>query len=92
MNGKVSSIEGRGNGPLDALCKALRSFLKISLEISTYDEHALERASSSRAAAYISIHEDNSDKMYWGAGVDGNINTASIHALVSAVNRLLADK
>ncbi|MBQ3462205.1 MAG: 2-isopropylmalate synthase, partial [Clostridia bacterium] len=92
MNGKVSSIEGRGNGPLDAICKALRGYLGTGFEIASYDEHALERASSSRAAAYISIHKENDDKMYWGAGVDGNINTASIYALISAVNRMLADK
>lgn len=92
MDGKVSSIEGCGNGPLDALCKALREYLKENFEICTYDEHALERASDSRAAAYISIHNEKTDKIYWGSGVDSNINTASIYALVSAVNRMLQNK
>lgn len=85
--GKVSSIEGRGNGPLDALCNGLRTYLNEDFEICNYTEHALERSSDSKAATYIAIKKD--DRVYWGAGVDANINTASIYALISAVNRML---
>ncbi len=88
FEGKVSSIEGRGNGPLDALCNGLRSYLKEDFEICNYTEHALERSSNSKAATYIAIKRG--DNMYWGAGVDANINTASIYALISAVNRMLS--
>lgn len=87
-NGRVTMINGVGNGPLDALCNGLRSFLGVSFEISSYHEHALARSSSSRAAAYISI-KTCKDEIFWGAGVDANINTASIYALISAVNRKL---
>ncbi|MCH5211205.1 MAG: 2-isopropylmalate synthase [Oscillospiraceae bacterium] len=90
VDGKVSSIEGKGNGPLDALSNALRKYLKADFEISSYNEHALERSSSSKASAYISIKHDG--RIYWGAGVNENINTASIYALISAVNRMLTDK
>ena len=90
VNGKVSSIEGKGNGPLDALSNALRKYLDADFEISSYNEHALERSSSSKAAAYIAIK--SGERTYWGAGVDANINTASIYALISAVNRMLSDK
>ncbi len=90
VNSKVSSIEGKGNGPLDALCNALRTYLKEDFEISSYTEHALERSSNSKAAAYIAIKKG--EKTYWGAGVDANINTASIYALISAVNRMLKSK
>ncbi|MCD8180892.1 MAG: 2-isopropylmalate synthase [Firmicutes bacterium] len=90
MNGKVSSIQGKGNGPLDALCNGLRKHLDIPFEICNYTEHALTRSSDSKAATYIAI--SNGGKIYWGAGVDANINTASIYALISAVNRMLADK
>lgn len=90
FNGKVSSIEGKGNGPLDALCNGLRKYLDIPFEIINYTEHALTRSSDSKAATYISISDHK--KTYWGAGVDANINTASIYALISAVNRMLADK
>lgn len=87
QGGKVSSIEGKGNGPLDALCNGLRAYLKMGFEISNYTEHALARSSNSKAATYIAIKHD--DKTYWGAGVDANINTASVYALISAVNRML---
>lgn len=86
-DGKVSSIEGKGNGPLDALCNGLRQYLGTDFEISNYTEHALERSSDSRAATYIAITDHV--HTYWGAGVDANINTASIYALVSAVNRMI---
>lgn len=88
-NGKISSIEGKGNGPLDALCNGLRTYLDKPFEICNYTEHALARSSDSRAATYIEIKIDN--KTYWGAGVDENINTASIYALISAVNRMLSE-
>ena len=88
-NGKVQSIEGTGNGPLDALCNGLRAYLDKDFEICNYTEHALERSSSSKAAAYIAIKTAD-DKVYWGAGVDANINSASIYALISAVNRMLS--
>ena len=53
-------ISGTGNGPLDALCTALRKFLNIDFEICAYTEHALERSSASKAATYIAI-KDNDD-------------------------------
>lgn len=89
-NGRVSSIYGTGNGPLDALCSGLRKFLNIDFEICEYTEHALERSSSSKAATYIAIKDnDDHEKVFWGVGVHENINTASIYALMSAVNRML---
>lgn len=87
--GKVQKIDGTGNGPLDALCNGLRTFLGKHFEICTYTEHALERSSASQAAAYIGIKTDDG-KVFWGAGVDANINSASIYALISAVNRMIS--
>jgi 2-isopropylmalate synthase len=87
-NGNVKSIEGEGNGPLDALCNALRDLLGTDLEICSYHEHALDRSSSSKAAAYIAV-KSNSDNVTWGVGVDANISTASLYALISAVNRMM---
>ncbi len=80
------TIKASGNGPLDALCEALKKHLGITVEIDAYSEHALESKSSSQAISYIAIkHEDN---IYWGAGIDSNINTSSIYAFISAVNKL----
>lgn len=88
-NGKVITVTGEGNGPLDALCTGMRKLLGRHFEISNYTEHALERSSSSKAAAYIGLKAEDSDKVYWGVGVDANINTASVYALISAVNRMI---
>lgn len=88
-DGVVKAITGVGNGPLDALCNGLRKLIGREFEISNYTEHTLERSSASKAAAYIGIHEPNSEDIYWGVGVDSNINTASVYALISAVNKML---
>lgn len=91
-NGATSLVSGTGNGPLDALCTGLRKLLNIDFEISAYTEHALERKSSSKAATYIAIKDnDDNEKVFWGVGVHENISTASIYALISAVNRMLKE-
>ena len=88
LNGEEISFEAEGNGPLDALCAGLNKALDRGLEIVAYSEHALERSSASRAATYICV-KDESGWQAWGAGVDSNINSASMYALISAVNRLM---
>lgn len=87
-NGKISTVEGRGNGPLDALCNGIRDDLNKDFEIVSYTEHALELGSKSQAVSYIAIR-NGSETLYWGAGIDANINTSSIYALISALNRFL---
>lgn len=85
----VSKITGRGNGPLDALCKGLCAQFSMNFEIVSYQEHNLEYSSDSRAATYICIKDNGSGEFYWGAGINENINTSSVYALISAVNKLL---
>ncbi|MCD8391491.1 MAG: 2-isopropylmalate synthase [Firmicutes bacterium] len=86
---KVKTITGTGNGPLDALSTALREQLGIDFEICEYSEHALTRSSSSLAASYIAV-KGADDTLFWGVGVDANINTSSIYALICAVNKLIS--
>ena len=89
-NSQTSLVSGTGNGPLDALCVGLRKLLDTDFEICAYTEHALERKSSSKAATYIAIkNNDDNEQVFWGVGVHENISTASIYALISAVNRML---
>lgn len=91
VDGKQIDIESDGNGPLDAVSNGLKKYFNISYELVSYDEHSLDRGSSSRAIAYIQVHSEND--YYLGAGVDKNINTASIKALMSVINKkLLSDK
>lgn len=90
-NGKVKTITGSGNGPLDALCAGLRSYLGSDFEICEYSEHALTRSSASLAASYIAVKADD-ENIFWGVGVDANINTSSIYALICALNKWLTNK
>ncbi len=88
LDGERKTIESAGNGPLDAICTGFENVLGRAFEIVSYTEHALEKASTSHAVSYIGLKDEN-DKIYWGAGVDANINTSSMYALVSAVNKML---
>lgn len=79
-------IETTGNGRLDAVSNAIKLYFGVSYELSVYEEHAVSRGSSSRAAAYVGILCKG--KMYWGVGLDEDIIKSSIAALVSAGNKL----
>lgn len=86
QNGESRVIETSGNGRLDAVSNAVKLYFGISYELSIYEEHAVSRGSSSRAAAYVGILSNG--KMYWGVGLDEDIIKSSIAALVSAGNKL----
>ena len=88
INGEHVSYSARGNGRLDAVSNALQKNLNISYSNVTYNEHALEIGQNARAIAYISITAADG-KVYWGAGMDTDIITASILALLSAINRMI---
>ena len=83
-------INAQGNGRLDAVSNALKTFFGIRYELSVYEEHAISKSSASKAAAYVSITQDG--KSYWGVGVDEDIIKSSIAALVSAVNKLAQEQ
>ena len=89
VNGEQFELTGRGNGRFDAVSNALRKGLNIRFHDIVYQEHSLERGSTSRAIAYVGITAD-SGKTFWGSGVHTDITSASIYALFSAVNRLLS--
>ena len=89
INGEHVTYSARGNGRLDAVSNALQKNLNISYSNVTYSEHALEIGQTARAIAYISITAADG-KIYWGAGMDTDIITASILALLSAINRMVA--
>ena len=78
-----------GNGRLNAVANALMKFYRLDFNLEVYEEHALEKSSSSRAIAYVGIRSPKTDKLYWGAGVDVDIIRASINALLTAVNNMV---
>ena len=75
-----------GNGRLDAVSNAIKLYFGITYELNVYEEHAVSRGSSSKAAAYVGIM--NQGNMFWGVGIDEDIMASSIEALVSAANKL----
>ena len=87
-DGKMTDVTAEGNGRLNAVSNALMSFLGVSYTLTDYEEHALTQRSSSKAISYVGIESDG--KPYWGAGVDEDIITSSVKALVAAINNLLS--
>ena len=85
-DGKPVEFAGEGNGPLAALVHAFTSAGVPKFEIANYSEHALSSGEEAAAISYIQIkHADG--KTRWGAGVDTNIELASVKAVLSALNR-----
>lgn len=88
VNGEKRNIKGKGNGRFDAVGNAIKAHLGIQYGNLTYAEHAMEQGQqTSSAVAYVSLQATDGD-IVWGAGIDTDIITASIKALISAVNRL----
>jgi 2-isopropylmalate synthase len=85
-NGKVIDFKGEGNGPLAALVHGFTTAGVPRFEISNYSEHALSSGETAAAIAYIQIKTADG-KSRWGAGVDTNIELASVRAVLSALNR-----
>ncbi len=84
MEGDEHEVTGRGNGPIAAFFDAL-STVGFDLRLLDYSEHTLSPGDDARAASYIECAI--SDRVFWGIGIDASIVTASLRAVVSAVNR-----
>jgi len=85
--GRPVTVHGTGNGPIAAFCAALASLDGVDVRVLDYAEHALSAGGDARAAAYVECAVEG--RVLWGVGVDPNITTASLKAIVSAVNRAL---
>lgn len=84
INGVEREIVGAGNGPLAAFCDALGA-LDIHVNVLDYSEHAMSSGEEAQAAAYVEATIDG--RTVWGVGIATSITTASLRAVVSAVNR-----
>ncbi len=89
-DGKVSVILSQGNGRLDAVSNALKSYFNVAYKLSVYEEHALGEGSTTKAVSYVGL--EYGDKMYWGVGLDEDIIKSSIAALCVALNHVLSEK
>jgi 2-isopropylmalate synthase len=83
-DGRARQVEGVGNGPISAFCDALAS-VGVTARVLDYTEHALTEGTDAQAAAYVEC--ETGGQVFWGVGIDTNTVTASMRAVLSAVNR-----
>ena len=92
-SGKTEVLTGEGNGPIDAATHALRQ-IGISLQVRSYEERSMSSSGdggNARACAFMEVTQVGSERECYGVGMDANIVTASIRALLSGANRLTAN-
>ena len=86
INGVEREVDGSGNGPLDAFLHALR----VPFNIQGYEERAIGQGSDARAVAFVEVGGGGVTGSVFGVGIHANIVTASLLAVLSAVNRATA--
>ena len=87
QDGTIRSIEGEGNGPIDAFVEALKQEFGIDFSFLDYHEHAVGRGANANAACYVKL-EDAQGRIVHGVGMDPNIVMASLKAVLSGVQRI----
>ncbi len=93
VDGASRRLEGTGNGPINAFVNALADVgdPRFDVRLLDYAEHALSAGGDALAAAYVELTvpraAGDGDDILWGVGVDANIVTASLKAVVSSINR-----
>jgi 2-isopropylmalate synthase len=88
VDGEPQEIRGEGNGPIAALVEGIEQSFGVAVKVRDYHEHAMAASASAMAAAYVEADVD--DDAVWGVGLHSNIATASLEAVVNAINRALA--
>jgi 2-isopropylmalate synthase len=88
VDGEPQEVHGVGNGPIAALVDAFDKHFGIVVRLRDYHEHAMAAAADATAAAYIEADVD--EDAVWGVGLHPSIVTASLRAVVNAVNRAIA--
>lgn len=91
-HGVEKTVEEEGNGPIDAVQRAMQKELSISVKVMEYTEHSLQKGSDAQAAAYIQMENEETGEITHGVGISSNITRASIRALFCALNRLLHER
>ena len=82
----LRELSGSGNGPIAAFVNIMNAYLPESeIRVLDYYEHALSAGGDAKAAAYLEC--EVAGRVFWGVGIDPSTTTASLKAVVSAVNR-----
>ncbi|MGO1161831.1 2-isopropylmalate synthase [Brucella pseudogrignonensis] len=87
-NGVTKNIEGKGTGPIDGFIDALSKYLGVKMSVIDYSEHSLKQGSDAAAISYVEVAYP--DGKLFGVGINDNIVSASLEAIVSAANRVVA--
>ena len=87
IDGEIKSVEGIGNGPINAFVHGLEKIDLKDFTLTDYRSHAVRGGSSSDAAAYVQLRKDD-ETILWGVGCDPSIEMAGVKALVCAWNLL----
>jgi 2-isopropylmalate synthase len=85
VEGNAQSVSGRGNGLISSVVATLADSFGVRMEVTDYSEHALSTGSDARAAAYVQCALPDG-RLVWGCGIDEDVATASVRAVVSAAN------
>ena len=87
--GEIRKIEGRGNGPIDAFINALANTTGHAIRVIDYHQHAIGAGADAQAVAYLELRVDDTQTLF-GVGMDANIISASLKAIVSGLERAKA--
>ena len=85
LDGTERSVSGRGNGLISSVVSTIADSFGVALEVRDYSEHAMGAGSDARAAAYVECVTPEG-KTIWGVGIDEDVATASVRAVLSAAN------
>ncbi|WP_298333407.1 2-isopropylmalate synthase [uncultured Erythrobacter sp.] len=89
VDGGQQSVSGRGNGLISSVLTTLEDAFDLDIKVLDYTEHALGTGRDAKAAAYLMCQ--SGDQVIWGCGIDEDVATASVRAVLSAANSAMAE-
>lgn len=85
VDGKEQTVSGRGTGLISSVLATLKETFGLDMEVLDYSEHAMAKGTDARAAAYVECATPDGQTV-WGVGIDPDVATASVRAILSAAN------
>ena len=90
VEGREQSVSGRGNGLISSVVTTIEETFGLDIKVRDYTEHALGSGRDARAAAYLEC--ESGGQVIWGCGIDTDVATASVRAVLSAANSAIANQ